>query len=369
MSTAREVRQAIATSHIIADMAFLRRFGEDLRGRQQETAVPVMSFTSYIFLLVHESARYIRRLGPEYAMLTEVVHAAQIEAGRHSIKIFDDTERGYAGVTEFFESGVIPAERRYFIDKVRFKLGGLLGNDLGIYTYDGKVISTTHTLQFSWGLQPGTREAQEWGPMLFEASRQCGQYVAAIADNVDWRGPSFLNALDLAKIKNRDTVAAKYYKRSFDQIITEGLSATLTAVMANLNVLNSLISLDHLGQSAPTISKLHYITLRHATRALQEVRSRYHSSLSDYSLEQLSHALDNDPAREVTQADDPGLRNSLLHYGISKRTPVDKLSVSRPLYGLVETFFPNLTFETFRQMVLAQSERLSAILNTWAGPG
>jgi len=127
-----------------------------------------------------------------------------------------------------------------------------------------------------------------------------------------------------------------------------------------------MVSLDTSTESSANICKLHYITLRHASAALSQIRERSQGKLSSRSIEMVRIALDDDPAFAVTQTPDNMTRNALVHYGLTKKFPDSAMSPEKPLFGIIEVAYPTLTFESFQALVMAQSSRLSEIVNAWS---
>src|SRR5690606_29272195 len=87
---------------------------------------------------------------PTSALLSSGVQQV-VARSRHSLKLFEDTKRGVDGQLAYFREVLMPAHRGRFLGSVRFKVFQFLETDLGIYRYNGRLISTTHAANFHMG--------------------------------------------------------------------------------------------------------------------------------------------------------------------------------------------------------------------------
>jgi hypothetical protein len=366
MASGKTLRRAISLAHIVRDMQFVRRLIEDSLDESSRKIPAMYAYMPFVAIMVYEAAAYLKKLGTKYHSLYDLIDSPQLAGSRHSSKLFDGYADGFDGVNAFFEAGVLSADRQYFIDSIRFRSLRFLGTDLGITAYGNVPVYTTHSVQFTLGIDPRLVKRDNMSAALFDLSRQCAQFADLVSMNTEWSGPSFIRGLNLDGFSFDDVVAAAYYERAFDECLPDGATASLTVMQTTLNTLNTLISLDTCEKSRATVCKLHFIMARHVSAALSQIRERFADQLSDTSMELLHQALAEDPAAEILQRSSNMARNALIHYGLTKDFPDSELDVDRPLFGIVESAHPNLGYANFSRMTLEQSRRLSEILNKWS---
>lgn len=363
----KELRKSIAVCHILRDMQFLARIVHDIAADQENRVIVSLAVNALTSFMVHESASYIRQSAPEYVELANLVSSDELAASRHSVKLFDGDATGYIGITALFEDGFLEADRKEFIDSIPYVAFRPLGVDLGITFLGGKLIYTTNVLQFNLGLRPGVAYQDDAGPRLIEMARQCSAFASSIgaAAGVTGPGGSFASKFTDDMFRMRDTVANGFYRDLADRGLPIGISASLAAACGMLNILNMMVGMDASDENGPTATKLHFVILWHAIRALEEIRLNFVDLLSSRSKNHLSEALNYSPAALILDNNEKRLRNALVHYGLSKHYPVAQLDVSKPLFGLVETVHPSLDYVSFQSIVYATSARLAEILNRW----
>lgn len=361
------LRKNIAICHIVRDMQFIARIAHDIVADQGNRVTVSLAASALTSFMVYESAGFIRKSASEYQDLADLISSEELTASRHSLKLFDGDEAGYVGITALFEDGFLEADRKEFIESISFAFLRPLGVDLGLTFLNDKLIYTTHALQFNLGLGPGAAYQKNSGQRLMEMARQCSQFATTIGSATGIAGPggSFAKGFHDDMFHARDTVSNNFYRDLADPALADGLSASLAAISGMLNTLTLMVGLDVSDDNGPTATKLHYVVLWHATRALAEIRLRFGESLNSVSREALDHALDLGPAAVVLRDGENRLRNALVHYGLNKYYPTAQLDVSKPLFGLVETVHPSLEYLEFQRIVYRASAQLAEILNQW----
>lgn len=363
----KALRKNIAICHIVRDMQFLARIVHDIVADQKNRTTVSLAVSALTSFMVHESAGFIRKGAPEYQDLAELISSGEMTASRHSVKLFDGDETGYVGITALFEDGFLQADREVFIESIKLASLQPLGVDLGLTFLGDRLIYTTNALQFNLGLGPGAAYQKDSEQRLMEMARQCSQFATSIgsASGVTGPGGSFAGNFNDDMFHARDTVASNFYADLADPALTDGLSASLAAICGMLNTLTTMIGLDISDDNGPTATKLHFVVLWHAIRALVEIRQNLGESLNSASREALDQVLKLGPAAAVLSDGDSRLRNALVHYGLSKHYPTAQLSASKPLFGLVETVYPSLDYFEFQNIVYGASSQLAEVLHQW----
>lgn len=229
------------------------------------------------------------------------------------------------------------------------------------------LIATTHSIQYNLGLSLADTRISDLRPAVQAVATECSKFVDSITRSYNWQGHSFLDHVELRKIRARDTRAEKEYSAHFDQSLPLGIRASLFSFQASLNFLDEMLSTDLESASRGTITKLKYITVRHTYNSLRRIQQDFGAALAHRSSALLGAALTPPTDAHALTAADNRLRNVLVHYGLGK-IHTDSLSLTDPLFGLVEALAPGHTFDSFAHTVSREVQRLSTILDTWSGP-
>lgn len=364
---AAEVQYEIEAAHIISDILFLRRLFQGIINHAKYAAIVNLCSFNYICLLTFEAAKHMDKLPPGFMNKPAAPASSTIAQSRHSIKLFDDNKRGLAGVTGVIEDEIIPAHAKEFLGNTWFPLARWLESDLGLFMYRKRLIATTHSIQYNLGLSVVDTPIGELRPAVRDVGTKCSIFVDSLARDYNWHGHSFLDHVELRKIRSKDVRAEKEYQIRFDRSLPRGLIASLISFQASLNFVDEFLSTDPEPASRGTITKLKYVTLRHTYASLKRISEEYRTVLARRSTDLLNEALAPPGDAQVLIAADNRLRNVLVHYGLG-RMPTAPLTLTEPLFGLVSALTPGQTFESFEAAVSREVQRVSTILDSWSSP-
>lgn len=358
-------RVVIEGAHIVSDMMFLRRLFQGIIDHVEHASLASLCVMNYVCLLTFESARHIKKLPPGILSSAKAPSTPAIAQSRHTVKLFDDNERGLAGVTGILEDEVIPGHAKEFLGNTWLVFARFLETDLGLFSYADRLIATTHSITYNLGMPIRETRISDLGPAIRDVATECSRFVDSITQDRPWYGPSFLDRIDLQAIRSKDVRASRHYRLLFDSSIPLGLRASLESFQASLNFLNTMLSADPEPASQDTICKLKYVTLRHTYSSLEQIFGEFESKLSVPSRIILKEALTVPDEASALKTSDNRLRNVLVHYGLG-RTPLGQLDTRLPLFGLVETLIPGHTFDSFASVVDREVGRVSDVMNKWA---
>ncbi|MFI5882056.1 hypothetical protein [Streptomyces sp. NPDC051554] len=371
MSTGANLRDEIATGFISSDITFSRRFLESVMAHPSDTIIPIFCMNNYLSLYIHESHKALKGINPAIAASLEYEHGPIIERARHTVKLFDDTNqtRGrVGGVSDQFKA-IIDAHRSFFLNSIWFPPARLLGTDLGLWRYRGRAISTTHVASFYLGIPPEAfKDMNLLRQQLMAVGAAQGEYITKLSGATSWAGPSFTDAMNFGDVKNTDVRAERYYKAVFDPALQEGTTAALTAFECSLNFLDVLLSADVGSDSADAIFKLKFITLYHVISSLTKLQAEYAATLSPASQDFLDAILKHQTSVDIVRDSSKGFRNTLIHYR-PYDSVVAQLSLTLPLYGLVEAHYPDYNHGQMSQAVNEHTARLAGLLDEWSQAG
>jgi hypothetical protein len=131
--------------------------------------------------IVYESHRYLSAHDPDLGQQLTLEFAPQIEAARHSVKLFDDTRRGYVGLTSWFDQVLVPAHRKAFTGKARWKWARRFETDLGLYTLGDRLVTTTQVATYHAGIDPAIiPDPAALSAAFFDTAHNLGLVLGAI---------------------------------------------------------------------------------------------------------------------------------------------------------------------------------------------
>lgn len=358
---------------IFNDIRFARRYIQGVVDRAGEQQVHVLTFSMmrYLSLYVYESYKALTAVWPDLAALLAVDNADVIERSRHTVKLFDDTNPqlgGASGVTLQF-GGIAQAHRDYFLDNTWFPPARVLETDMAVYRYRGRLIATTSTLAFHLGLPAeliGRRDAMRQS--LLSLSAGISRYVSTAAALASWERPSFMDVIDLRAVKNKDIRAGRFYGGLFDAGLSDEARAALVAFQCSVNFLDLMVAEDPNPDSAEAVFKLKLVVLYHVLSSLAKFQAAFGSSLGPAARSVLDPILGHPSTILLTDAGKKGLRNTLMHYRPSAAV-VPQLSLSQPLYGLVEAHYPGSDFAGMAKLVDEHISLVAGALDDWSAVG
>jgi hypothetical protein len=321
---------------------------------------------NYLSLFIYESSRHLRARYPDLADELPVPSEEELARSRHSTKLFDDTKKGIEGVVDYFENEIATAHTGAFLGNTKFRFLRWLETDLGLYTYDRKVVGTTHGATFGTGVDPNTL-VSSGGPRYVGAiATDYGRFFSAFWDRSYELGPSFVDKLDVKKMRSMDVRASRYYARHFNGAATPGINALLAVFQASLNFLSSMLPFDDLPESRQTILKMQFITLYHVTSSLKILREQQAGDLNPQSVSFMSEALDDHGLDFIAGDASRKFRNTLIHYGLHSGFALEDFVAGVPFYGLIEKYFRGWEYERLKGEVGTQIDRLSLIFDKWS---
>jgi hypothetical protein len=350
------------------DAAYAGRLVSSATGADgRVTSLAVLCMASYLSLFVHESYARFQEIDKQAAQKIKPPADVQkiIARSRHSLKLFEDTNRGVTGQIRYFRDEIIANHHANFIEKIPVPFLRPLGKDLGVFTYSGATVATSHTVTFALGFEPRALLAKGSGTLVRSTMEDYGRYFAEWGASLQAGSSAFPSHMNAELIANRDVRATDEYRRIFNGPATPALNAVLSGFQASLNALDRLVGLDTDLLSLQTTLKLKFLTIYHVLKSLAILLQECPVQLSRKSEATIRSILSEPSASTATNANTRPFRDTLLHYRPDSRIDLSRLSLGRPLYGLVELFFwmsPD-AFDTFLTTLVAD---VASQMNTWA---
>jgi hypothetical protein len=189
----RALRQGVLLDLIVRDIQFAARFVSSVRsmGDSGVASISSICMVNYFALMIYESEPKLKALGaPKGVNLSNAAQDMRRQS-RHSLKLFDDTNRGVEGQIQHLRDVIIPAHRSHFrgqSDGPSYRPGNL---DLSLVTYQGLPISSSHAGNFSTGLSPEVYLDDEAPHPVRGLMEEYGHYFRACGATLDPEARSF----------------------------------------------------------------------------------------------------------------------------------------------------------------------------------
>lgn len=326
------------------DVAWIGRLLADSRDSAHAPCAPTawLCISPYSSLIVHESYAKLKASDPALAALVTGAFEDVVKRSRHSLKLFEDTGTnvGIDGQCAYFRDEVIPAHEQVFIGRVP-RIARFLAKDLGLSSYSGKLIATTHGMTFHFGMAPKDLLVKK-GPDIAAFTEQYGRYYNHLGAQIPANGNTFLARLDPAGMGTRDVRAKKYYSEIFDGPASADLNALLTVFRGMVNFAAGAIpSTDAAGNVDYTEFKIRYLAAYQTLSSLRILRADPQRSLSPRSQASLARILDAAEAQLLLDPAAKPFRNTMMHYGLDSRVPAGIVDLTDPVFGLAPHYFPS----------------------------
>ncbi|MFC1421039.1 hypothetical protein [Streptacidiphilus cavernicola] len=366
---ASSIADAVIEQGIARDALFVGRFLRDLSEPDKAPLYGILPFCviPYFSLFVYEANLKPNHIDP--AVRAELSQDAEeiIARSRHSLKLFEDTHRWIAGQIDYFNNEILPAHSSHFLGNTRLSIARFLETDLGIYCYDGRIISTTHSATFHLGIEP-KQLLTAGGPYLVALFERYGRFFRKLGATMDSGPDTFVAHLDAHKIDGgRNKRAAKYYARVFNGKENPAINGLLVGFQGIVNFADGLVAADtDVRNLEYTAFKIRYMALYTVLASLRKLHDDANYPLSSRSMGFIKSIIDSPEAQAITVRSAKPFRNTLMHYNLHTRLDVSKVNLGESLFGLVPEYFPDHDAQTFGTLVDTCIRETASALNEWA---
>lgn len=364
------MQTAVIWSGIFSDANYFGRYLRDARRHGDDPLNSVLSFcmAPYFSLAMHESLQKARKIDANISAVFEDSTITISARSRHSLKLFEDTKRGIEGQILYFRDEVFAAHSAKFLGNTWLPLARFLETDLGLYSYGGRLVTTTHAATFHLGFEPNELLTEGAGTHIRAVSEEYGSYFAGLGASLDDQGAdTFVTALSASKLGSRDVRASKYYREVFNGPETPELNAILTTFRAMLNfaeiVVSSGVDRQHLDYTA---FKIGYLSLYQVLRSVRLLLDDSSYRLTNRSAAIADRIVNLESAQDILDPKAKPFRNMLMHYNLPPRVDMGKVDLSQPFFGTVPIYFPRHDISSFIQLVNQCGAITAAIFDEWA---
>jgi hypothetical protein len=348
------------------DVTYSARLISDIRdmGDKALASIVPMCLVPYISLFAHESFAKLKATNPALSASLSSDVEQIVARSRHSLKLFEDTHRGIDGQLAYFRDEILASHMEYFRGKTW--VARWLGRDLGLYSYNGRLIGTTHSATFNLGIEPRSLLRKK-GPELQATYVEYGRYLAALGARLDVLGQTFVSHLDPRSLNPRtvDVQSEKYYRRVFDGPANPDLNALLTFFQCMMNFVQ-LITIHDAGAFDYSAFKIRFLTLYQVLGSLRMLRDDPLPVLSARSTRFVDRLVDSAETHLILDRNVKPFRNTLMHYNLNPHVDRTQVDVAKPLFGLVPIYFPAHTATSFVAAVDQHIAEVATTMDEWA---
>ena len=340
----------------------------------------LLSSIQHLSLVAYETNRFLTGLDASGAESPSWAHHLTIAASRHSTKLFNDTKKSHADLlTAFVEAAA--TDRTWYAENNKapwlFRTGSPLGwliNDTSVVHHDGRLLCTSHSINFHAKLNPAVAPQD-----AFDRARELAAYLAALADTeqrASARNPIFGAAESTARLgaawrpsalSIKDARYQRLYRAMFPAApVPTGIAlAVIRTDLTGLQLLRELALADI--EIGPATFKLRYVGLWQILETLRaisspdspvELTSAMRADLGTLLSEPTIAALQTPASRR--------LRNVLTHYGLGQTEP-ELLDWDDSLLGLPELHLDGIGWVDLDQRLDQQILRVVGLIDSWAG--
>ncbi|MFJ8848093.1 hypothetical protein ACIRFF_34930 [Streptomyces cyaneofuscatus] len=363
------VNDDIIKAGVASDANYIGRLLRDSQN-VDPSVVSVMSLcmAPYFSWIIHEAKSKPQAIDPS-AFDGFSADAAEVSArARHSLKLFEDNRRGIEGQLEFFENDILAKHSARFLGNTWLPFARRWENDLGLFTYGGTLVTTSHAAAFHLGIKPENLFRDDDGVYVRGTMEQVGRCFYGLGARLDAPGDdTFMRHLSGNLVKRTDVRASDYYPRAFNGNATEAINGVLTDFQVMMNFIDKLITAaaDVLNLEY-TVFKIRYITMYAVLQSLALLKDDTDYPLSPASTAVIETILAAPAGRVVTDRSARHFRNTLMHYNLLPSADTARVDLGQPLFGLVPQYFPAYDFEGLSGLVDTCIQETASALNEWA---
>lgn len=364
------VNDDVIKAGVASDVDYMGRLFRDFRTLNSSSVSSIipLCMAPYVSLVLHEAKRKPQAINPSAfeGFSTEVEEVCA--RARHSLKLFEDTRRHIDGQLRFFEDDILGKHSEHFLGNTWLRLARRWEKDLGLFTYEGAPVTSSHAAAFHLGVEPEKLFQDDIGTYMLSIMQQMGRYLGALGARVDTKGgETFVRYLSEAHLRSTDVRASTYYAQAFNGAATQAINGVLTDFQVRMNFIDKIITAGaDIRNLEYTVFKIRYVTLYQVLLSLKILKedSRYPLSLSSNAA--LESVLNKDAVRVITDGAVRGFRNTLMHYNLPKGANAAKVNLGQPIFGLVPQYFPSYDFGELSELVDACIHETAYALNNWA---
>jgi len=365
------VQDDVVALGIRSDAAYVGRFTRDLSQSRAAGHGAIITFcmAPYLSLFVHESYRKLKVIDSTLPALLSTDAEVIVARSRHSLKLFEDNQRGIEGQLAYFRDEISPAHEGRFLNNTWLKAARFLETDLGLYSYDERIITTTHAATFHLGFEPVAILKDGSGPKLRAVYEEYGRYFRGLGARIDSGEKTFMSYLDPKRFDRHpnDVRSTKYYSRVFNGKDSPDINRLLMVLRGLMNFVDSVVTVGADSDAVEyTVFKMRFLTLYQVLGSLQMLHDERSGDLTTQSMRLIEKITGTPSASLIMDRASKPFRNTLMHYNLDSRVDLIRVDVAQPFFGLVPIYFPSHDVASFIETVNSCIEETTSVMEAWA---
>jgi hypothetical protein len=322
-----------------------------------KTSILVLGMVPLACMFVVESYQSLISMFPKLRSEISEQHADLLRSCRHRAKLLDDRMKTIDEVTD--EVAAIAHEhRKQHLEAhtgILKPIKQLIQPDLGLYTYEGHIFSTTHAIDFGFGsnVDPAA--------VAFSFGESIGAYLSSLISVLQPSGSTPISPPSLSEaIEMKDLKSKALYQRGALGKMHMNYSAALALVLANLNYARYILRRVFSPKSLP-LFRFKFLTAYHANSGLTAIQNRImgNEQPSEGIQQVFRAALGNADSRWLRKQ--KAVRNLLTHYVMNE--PHSKtLSPNATRIQAIEHLSEKLTYDEIDSLLDRHIAHLSDTL-------
>lgn len=363
------VNDDVIKAGVASDADYIGRLLRDMQnvGRSNLAGVVPLCMAPYYSLVLHEVRRKPQTIDPAVFDKFSAEAEKVCDRARHSLKLFEDTQRNIDGQLRFFKEDLLEKHSALFLGNTWLPFARRWERDLGLFTYDGTLITTSHAAAFHTGADASKfLRDRKYSVRIMQ---EVGQCFRTLGSRMDTQGAeTFVRSLSGARVQPEDVLASTYYAKAFNGAVTEAaINVALTDFQVRMNFINKVITAGaDIRNLEYTVFKIRYVTLYQVLSSLKLLKEDARYPLPSSSSAALDSILDTDLVRVITDGAVREFRNTLMHYNLLKGADTMKVDLGQPIFGLVPQYFPGYDFAGLSEVVDTCIRETADALNSWA---
>lgn len=365
------VNDDVVKAGVASDADYVGRLFRDFQAADDASVSSIMPLcmAPYFSLVLHEAKRKPQAIDPsafdEFSAEAEEVCAR----ARHSLKLFEDTQRHIEGQLQYFQDDIFDSHSDHFLGNTWLWLARKWEKDLGLFTYQGSLVTTSHAAAFHLGVEAEKLFQDDDGAYMLDVMQQFGRCFRAVGARTDTQGgETFVRHLSGESFRCADVRASTYYTQAFSGVPSQAMAGVLTDFQVRMNFIDQAVTAGaDIRNLEYTVFKIRYVTLYQVLSSLRLLKEDARYPLSSSADDALEAILDTDAVRTITDRAVRQFRNTLMHYNLLSGADTAKVDLAQPVFGLVPQYFPAHGFEQLSELVDTCIRETAGALNDWAG--
>ncbi|MFE8974199.1 hypothetical protein ACFYM7_12265 [Streptomyces cyaneofuscatus] len=366
------VNDDVIKAGVASDADYMGRFLRDSQevNSADISAIIPLCMAPYFSLVLHEAKLKPQTIDPSVFNGFSAEAEKVCARARHSLKLFEDNQRNIEGQLNFFEDDILKKHSAYFLGNTWLRFARRWERDLGLFTYEGKIVTTSHAAAFHLGVDSEKLFQDDRGVYRLSVMQQMGRCFAALGSRLDTHGgETFIRYLSGSRLKSADVLASTYYAKSFTGDSTRAaINVALTDFQVRMNFIDNIITAgSDTSKLEYTVFKIRYLTLYQVLLSLKLLMGDSRYPLPPASRAVIGKILTASAGRAVTDRTVRHFRNTLMHYNLLPSADNAKVDLTQPIFGLVPQYFPGYSFEELSGLVNTSISETARALNDWSG--